>query len=104
METGNVQENLFELLSSIKSKDGKTNIYEHLTILVSDKQIQTHECSHKLAAELIAGLIRGSKYWHLDELKSMWSKLKVIFDLIIENISTENIKLWLMCFSTAFVS
>jgi radial spoke head protein 4A len=33
METGNVQENLFELLSSIKSKDGKTNIYEHLTKL-----------------------------------------------------------------------
>ena len=31
METGNVQENLFELLSKIKSKDGEKNLYEHLT-------------------------------------------------------------------------
>lgn len=79
------------------------NIYEHLTILVSDKQIQTHECSHKLAAELIAGLIRGSKYWHLDELKSMWSKLKVIFDLAIANITTESLELWSDCLSNSFV-
>jgi hypothetical protein len=57
-----------------------------------------------LAAELISGLIRGSKYWPLDDLKQMWAKLKVILDLVIENISTENIKLWLMCFSTSFVS
>jgi proteasome activator subunit 4 len=80
------------------------NLYDHLTMLVTDKQIQTHECSHKLAAELISGLIRGSKYWPLDDLKQMWTKLKVILDLVIENISTENIKLWLICFSTSFVS
>lgn len=33
METANIQENLLELLSNIKSKDGEKNIYDHLTKL-----------------------------------------------------------------------
>ena len=33
METGNIQENLFELLSKIKSKEGDNNLYDHLTKL-----------------------------------------------------------------------
>ena len=31
MESGNIQENLFELLSKVKSKEGEKNLYEHLT-------------------------------------------------------------------------
>ena len=80
------------------------NLYEHLNRLITDKDTQTQECSHKLAAELICGLIRGSKYWPLADLKVLWSKLKPLFDLVMENISTENLKLWYSCFSAAFVS
>jgi len=79
------------------------NFYENLTLLISDKNTQTQECSHKLASEMISGVIRGSKYWSLDDLKVLWSKLKPIFDLIIDNITTENLKLWYNCFSTAYV-
>ncbi len=77
-------------------------LYKHLRALVSDKDRVTHECKHKLAAEIVAGLIRGSKYWQLSQLKEMWTELKQVFDLIIENITNENINLWVSCFSVAF--
>ena len=80
------------------------NLFEHLNALVRDRQSQTHECSHKLAAEIVCGLIRGSKYWPLAQLKQMWSQLKLIFDLIIENVSTETLVIWLDCFSNSFVN
>lgn len=80
------------------------NLYEHLNRLVTDKDTQTQECSHKLAAELISGLIKGSKYWSLPDLKVLWSKLKPLFDLIIENIFIESLDIWVDCFSTVFVS
>ena len=79
-------------------------LFEHLKTLVSDRDRETHECNHKLAAEIISGLIRGSKYWSLNKLKPMWAQLKNLFELVMENITTENIKLWLNCFSTSFVS
>lgn len=75
------------------------NLFGHLERLIRDKQEKTYECSHKLAAELIAGLIRGSKYWHLPRLKKLWFKLKAIFDLIIENMTNETLGLWYSCFS-----
>jgi proteasome activator subunit 4 len=80
------------------------DIYENLIKLISDRSVQTHECSHKLAAELLSGLIRGSKYWNISQLKIMWSNIKKILDLIIENISTDTLNLWQTCFFTAFVS
>lgn len=78
------------------------NLFGHLSKLISDKETLTHECSHKLAAEILSGLISGSKYWSLDKLKSLWCKLKPILDQIIENLSTDNIKLWYNCFSNTF--
>lgn len=78
-------------------------LYEHLVLLIDDKT-DTKECSHKLAAELISGLIRGSKYWKLDDLKILWSNLKSLFDLIFDNITTETLNIWNDCFLIAFVS
>jgi proteasome activator subunit 4 len=78
------------------------NLYSHLQRLISDKQPQTHECSHKLAAEMLSGLMRGSKYWRFDDLKDLWLNLKPIFDLMFENITSETQKLWFTCFSNAF--
>lgn len=89
------------LFRNYGSPDIINGLFEHLKKLVSDRD-ETHECNHKLAAEMVAGLIRGSKYWPLNELKKMWSQLKVVLDLVMENITTENIKLWSSCFSTSF--
>ena len=78
-------------------------LYEHLVLLIDDKT-ETQECSHKLAAELISGLVRGSKYWKLDDLKILWSNLKSLFDLIFDNLSTQTLNIWNDCFLIAFVS
>jgi proteasome activator subunit 4 len=91
---------LFRNYGSIEIFNG---LYEHLVLLIDDKT-ETQECSHKLAAELISGLIRGSKYWKLDDLKILWSNLKSLFDLIFDNIATETLYIWNDCFLIAFVS
>jgi proteasome activator subunit 4 len=91
------------LFRNFGNTDIFNNLYENLRLLICDKHSQTHESSHKLASELLSGLIRGSKYWSLSDLKVLWSNLKPILDLIFENISTENIDLWYSCFSNAYV-
>lgn len=78
------------------------SLFELLDKLISDKDTNTHECSHKLAAEILSGLIRGSKSWPLSSLKLLWSRLRPILDKIVENMSTDNVKLWYNCFSNSF--
>jgi hypothetical protein len=38
---------------------------EQLNILIHEKN-KTQEGSHRVAAEIVAGMIRGSKYWTLE--------------------------------------
>ncbi|CAF0997060.1 unnamed protein product [Brachionus calyciflorus] len=76
------------------------DLYENLTYLISDTK--TIESSHKLAAEIISGLIRGSKYYALDELKKLWNKLNELFDLIVEKITSDTLEIWTDCFSNSF--
>lgn len=94
------------LFKSLFRNFGSTKIfnsfYDHLKRLIVDKEPLTHECSHKLAAEMVSGLIRGSKYWKFEQLKELWSETKPILDLIVENMTTETLKLWTSCFSNAF--
>ncbi|CAF1381101.1 unnamed protein product [Rotaria sp. Silwood1] len=45
---------------------------EQLNALIREKIIEKQEGSQRVAAEIVAGMIHGSKYWTLDEL---WSKL-----------------------------
>ena len=80
------------------------NLFQHLSALISDKQEKTRESSNKLAAEILAGLVRGSKYWNLTKLKELWTNLKPVLDLIIENITNETLGLWFSCFSEIAVS
>lgn len=76
------------------------SLFEHLKNLVCDTK--TTQCSHKTAAELLSGLIRGSKYWPYNELCILWSQLEDLFDLIVENITKETIDIWTECFSNSF--
>ena len=40
----------------------------HLERLVADTKHDTHECSHRCAAEIISGVIRGSKHWTYEKV------------------------------------
>ncbi|CAF5009955.1 unnamed protein product, partial [Rotaria sp. Silwood1] len=47
---------------------------DDLYTLIRDKT-KTQEGSHRVAAEIVAGMIRGSKHWTLDMLDELWKKL-----------------------------
>lgn len=42
------------------------NFIEKLYVLIHQKIKEKEEGSHRVAAEIVAGMIRGSKYWTLD--------------------------------------
>ena len=90
---------LFRNFGSVEIFKG---FYEHVYGLVGDRDPATCECNQKLGAELVAGVIRGSKYWPLNDLKSLWKSLKPILSLAIKNITTETLTIWEQAFSTAF--
>jgi proteasome activator subunit 4 len=92
---------LFRNFGSAKIVNG---LFKRLYDLIVTKDQQVIERSHKLAAEMVCGLIKGSKYWKLRDLKELWAQLKTMFDLIMENIQNETIGLWINCFSNAFVT
>jgi proteasome activator subunit 4 len=98
---------IFHLFKGIFRNFGEMlipNLIERLKTLVRDRKKDTHECSHRLASEIVSALIRGSKYWPLSKLKQLWFDLKEVFDLIIEHMSPETLYFWHNCFSTAMVS
>jgi proteasome activator subunit 4 len=76
-------------------------IDKHLRMLVCDTNKNTFEGSHKLASEICAALIRGSKYWPLSRLNELWCQLKTTFDLIVDNVTQETLLFWYSSFSTA---
>ena len=42
----------------------------HLERLVRETSREKHEYSHRLAAEIIAGLVRGAKHWDFDRVSA----------------------------------
>lgn len=80
------------------------NLFGHLRSLIDAKDNEKLERSHKLAAEMVSGLIKGSKYWPLANLQFIWHELESIFSMIIDNATNDTIHLWTQCLSTGFVS
>jgi hypothetical protein len=109
-ETEKFDKKRFYLFKALFRNFGTLNIFnglfDHLAQLIVAKSSDSsmRECSHKLAGELLSGLIRGSKYWNLNILKYMWSKLKPLLDLIMDNLTNETVSIWIDCFSHSFVS
>lgn len=97
---------MFYLLKSLFRNFGTSdiipNVFTHLKSLITDKETTTQERSHKLASELLSALIRGSKYWPYDKLTNLWSQLEKVFDILVENVTNENLNLWKSCFSNAY--
>jgi hypothetical protein len=46
---------------------------EQLYVLVHEKGEEKQEGSHRVAAEIVAGMIRGSKYWTLEMVNELCS-------------------------------
>jgi proteasome activator subunit 4 len=69
----------------------------HLERLVRDQ----HEASQRCAAEVIAGLIRGSKHWPFAKTEAMWNVLCPILRTAFSNVNVESISDWGTAIATA---
>jgi hypothetical protein len=49
---------------------------EQLYVLIHEQTSEKENGSHRVAAEIVAGMIRGSKYWTLDMVSDNSSFLK----------------------------
>lgn len=65
----------------------------HLEKLVEDKL----ESSQRCAAEIISGIIRGSKHWEYEKIEKLWATLIPLLEKAITNISTETQTDWALC-------
>ncbi|XP_077299850.1 proteasome activator complex subunit 4-like isoform X2 [Arctopsyche grandis] len=71
---------------------------EHLKRLVADKQ----EAYQRCAAEIIAGLIKGTKHWSFAKMRNVKKVLTPIIKVVLENMTSETFTDWGLCFATAF--
>lgn len=73
-------------------------ILEHLKRLIEDKNL---ESSHRCAAEIMAGIMRGMKHWTFEMTVNLYEKLKPMIRLALDNITVETDIFWGTCFATA---
>merc|ERR1719186_2323673 len=70
---------------------------EPLEKLCNDHQ----ESSQRCAAEMMAGLIRGSKHWTWSMTESLWSWLVPLIRSAVDKVTVETIGDWGTCFATS---
>ena len=73
------------------------NFLPHLEELVKKKQESFQRC----AAEIICGLIKGSKHWNYEMTVKMWSSLLPIIKSALNNLTVETVSDWTLCISNA---
>ncbi|KAG5878460.1 hypothetical protein JTB14_022783 [Gonioctena quinquepunctata] len=72
----------------------------HLERLVQDKL----ESGQRCAAEIISGIIRGSKHWEFEKVAKLWATLIPLLETATLNVSTETQTDWALCFTMALES
>lgn len=70
----------------------------HLDSLVRDR---LSEQGQRCAAEIIAGLIRGSKHWEHARVTNLWQQLTPLLRAALANMTVETIGDWGVCFATS---
>uniref|UniRef100_A0A1Q3F8W9 Proteasome activator complex subunit 4 n=1 Tax=Culex tarsalis TaxID=7177 RepID=A0A1Q3F8W9_CULTA len=70
----------------------------HLRPLIDDK---TSESSHRCAAEVMAGIMRGAKHWPYDKTAKMYAELVPLIRLSLNNVTVDTDVYWGTCFATA---
>ncbi|KAG5672273.1 hypothetical protein PVAND_002412 [Polypedilum vanderplanki] len=73
------------------------NILVHVKPLIKTK----NESSHRCAAEIIAGILRGAKHWNYEKTKKMYEKIMPLVRLALDNITSESDTIWGCAFATA---
>lgn len=73
-------------------------ILEHLKRLIEDKN---SESSHRCAAEIMAGIMRGMKHWNFEMTANLYEKMKPLIRLALDNITVDTDVFWGTCFATA---
>lgn len=74
------------------------NIVSHIPALIENKTV---ESSHRCAAELVSGILRGAKHWDFEKTSKMYEKLVPLVRLALNNITNETDGFWGTSFATA---
>ncbi|XP_053568667.1 proteasome activator complex subunit 4 [Bombina bombina] len=69
----------------------------HLERLVAD----SHDSTQRCVAEIIAGLIRGSKHWTFEKVENLWLLLNPLLRTALSNITVETYSDWGTCIATS---
>uniref|UniRef100_A0A3Q3VQG8 Proteasome activator subunit 4 n=1 Tax=Mola mola TaxID=94237 RepID=A0A3Q3VQG8_MOLML len=69
----------------------------HMERLVAD----SHESKQRCVAEIISGLIRGSKHWSYSKVECLWALLCPLLRTALSNITIETYADWGTCIATA---
>uniref|UniRef100_A0A671S8A7 Proteasome activator complex subunit 4A-like n=1 Tax=Sinocyclocheilus anshuiensis TaxID=1608454 RepID=A0A671S8A7_9TELE len=69
----------------------------HMERLVAD----SHESTQRCVAEIISGLIRGSKHWSYSKVEKLWALLCPLLRKALSNITIETYADWGTCIATA---
>ncbi|TSK14769.1 Proteasome activator complex subunit 4B [Bagarius yarrelli] len=69
----------------------------HMERLAGD----SHESTQRCVAEIIAGLVRGSKHWSFSRVEALWQFLIPLIRRALSNITVETFTDWGTCIATA---
>ncbi|XP_056326451.1 proteasome activator complex subunit 4A isoform X1 [Danio aesculapii] len=69
----------------------------HMERLVAD----SHESPQRCVAEIVSGLIRGSKHWSYSKVEKLWALLCPLLRKALSNITIETYTDWGTCIATA---
>uniref|UniRef100_A0A672NHH0 Proteasome activator complex subunit 4B n=1 Tax=Sinocyclocheilus grahami TaxID=75366 RepID=A0A672NHH0_SINGR len=69
----------------------------HMERLAND----SHESTQRCVAEIIAGLVRGSKHWSFSKVEALWKFLIPLMRTALSNITIETYADWGTCVATA---
>uniref|UniRef100_A0A671S4I9 Proteasome activator complex subunit 4B-like n=1 Tax=Sinocyclocheilus anshuiensis TaxID=1608454 RepID=A0A671S4I9_9TELE len=69
----------------------------HMERLAND----SHESTQRCVAEIIAGLVRGSKHWSFSKVETLWKFLIPLMRTALSNITVETYADWGTCVATA---
>ncbi|XP_045481935.1 proteasome activator complex subunit 4-like isoform X2 [Harmonia axyridis] len=84
---------IFKYISKLFQDKILDIVFPHLEKLASEKQESHQRC----AAEILSGVIRGSKHWSFEKTEKLWHSAIPILQGAIQNILTETLQDWSMC-------
>ncbi|KAL7039640.1 hypothetical protein ACKWTF_000055 [Chironomus riparius] len=80
---------------------GDTFLDDFLSYIEPLIKNQTSESSHRCAAEILTGMMRGAKHWNYEKTKNLYDKITPLIKLALDNITPESDSIWGCAFATA---